>query len=120
MNEILDKIKVLRNSDQFDEKAVETFDKWEQEIQEAWAVENLSQHFVVERLVAVANGKIEIINKRLTTQKSNDLPDKGRDLLIAERDLWQIVVSWFSATVAKDKIRSITRSVEDEIKDLKK
>ena len=119
MNEILDKIKILRNSDQYDERFLEDFDKWEQEIQEAWAAEKLAQHFVVERMVLIAKGKIELINKRLQTEKSDKLPDKARDLMIIEKGLWTIVVGWFSATTAKSAIKSITKRVEEEIKDLK-
>ena len=116
-SELLAQIKQLKESDQYDEMAAETFIQWERSLEEIMAKESLLDHFVIKELLDLARTKVVAINRRLLTERSSKLPEVARDMVMAERGFWEYLVGLFTGH-AKD-LKTITQQVEDEVKELK-
>jgi pyruvate/2-oxoacid:ferredoxin oxidoreductase alpha subunit len=107
--EILEKIEKLRETYK-DPSDTSTISAWEEEAKKLLLVQGIAGSDAVQYLIKEMQEEVERANNMLLNVTSGACPDTYRDVLIAKRDIWQRVISYFDVDT---KLQSLEKEIEN-------
>ena len=113
---LLKDLDTLIKSDKFDEGATAMFEHWKRQVLLSQASAQFAEAEKVKEIVENAKARIEAINAELLSTASDALPDKRRDTLIAERNMWQSFTD--AVTGSPAALEVIATSVSENLKEM--